>query len=255
MPCYHRAIHMQLPLPLRQAARLLRGTARPGITVVPLRAGAATVALKLMRHRRARRYVLRVTDAGDVVVTLPRWGSIGEARAFAEKHLAWIAAERLRRATGAALNAWTPGSEIWLRGERCAIVRDGDFISAGDIRVRAPEGSDVKAALRRALRQQAGVELPERLLELARQCGLKVARVSVRDQRSRWGSCSSRGSIALNWRLLLMPIAVRDYVLWHELMHLRRADHSPAFWRLVEKVCPDYRAARAWLQTHGRELQ
>lgn len=245
---------MQLPLPLRQAARLLRGAVRPGITVVPLKAGSGTVPLKLVRNPRARRYVLRVTDAGDVVVTLPRWGSIGEARAFAEKHVAWIAAERLRRATGAVLRSWTPGTEIWLRGERCPIVREGDEVSVGGIRARASEGSDVKSALRRALRQQASAELPPRLLELAHAAGLKVARVSVRDQRSRWGSCSSRGSIALNWRLLMMPDAVRDYVLWHELMHLKRADHSPAFWKLVEGVCPYYRDARAWLNAHGREL-
>lgn len=246
---------MQLPLPLRQAARLLRGARRPGVTVVPLRAGSGTVALKLVRNRRARRYVLRVTDADDVVVTMPRWGSIGEARAFAEKHLEWIAAERLRRATGAALRAWGPGTEIWLRGERCPIVREGDVVSVGGLRVAAPEGTDVKASLRRAMRQQAGIELPPRLLELAHAAGLKVARVTVRDQRSRWGSCSSRGAIALNWRLLLMPSAVRDYVLWHELMHVKRADHSRAFWKLVEEVCPDYRDARAWLNAHGRELQ
>lgn len=245
---------MQLPLPLRQAARLLRGTARPGITVVPLRTGSTTVALRLVRNTRARRYVLRVTDAGDVVVTMPRWGSIAEARAFAGQHLAWIASERLRRATGEALRAWSPGTEIWLRGERCLIARDGDDVTAGALRVRAPEGSDVKSAIRRAIRQQAAIELPARLLDLAQAGGLKVARVSVRDQRSRWGSCSSRGSIALNWRLLLMPTPVRDYVLWHELMHLKRADHSPAFWKLVEAVCPAYRDARAWLNAHGRDL-
>ena len=245
---------MQLPLPLRQAARLFRGTARPGVTVVPLRAGSGTVALRLVRNRRARRYVLRVTDTADVVVTMPRWGSIAEARAFAEKHLPWIAAERLRRVKDAASRAWSPGTEIWLRGERCAIARDGELIAAGDIRARAAEGVDVKTALRRAVREQARVELPARLMELARMAGLKVARVTVRDQRSRWGSCSSRGSIALNWRLLSMPPAVRDYVLWHELMHLKRADHSPAFWKLVEDVCPGYRDARAWLQTHGRDL-
>src|SRR5688500_20349101 len=116
---------MQLPLPLRQAARLLRGATRAGVTVVPLRAGSGTVALKLVRNRRARRYVLRVTDADDVVVTMPRWGSIGEARAFAEKHLAWIAGERRRRATGAAFWAWGHGTEAWLRGRRRPIERAG----------------------------------------------------------------------------------------------------------------------------------
>ena len=245
---------MQLPLPLRQAARLLRGQARNSVTVVPLRAGSGTVALRLVRNLRARGYVLRVTESADVIVTMPRWGSIAEARRFAEKHLKWIADERLRRVTDAASRAWTAGSEIWLRGERCTIARDGEWVSAGDIRARAPEGADLKIALRRAMREQARIELPARLLQLAQTAGLDVARITVRDQRSRWGSCSTRGSIALNWRLLQMPTEVRDYVLWHELMHLRRADHSPAFWKLVDEVCPTHRASRAWLKLHGRDL-
>jgi predicted metal-dependent hydrolase len=245
---------MQLPLPLRRAARSPRGSAGRHITVVPLRSGSSTVALKLVRHPRARRYVLRVTDAADVVVTLPRWGTVAEARAFAQQHLAWIAAERLRRISDTASRAWSPGSEIWLRGERFVVRRDGEWVSAGDIQARVAENADARTALRRAVRDAARRELPPRLLQLADQVGLTVTRVTVRDQRSRWGSCSTRGSIALNWRLLLMPPGVRDYVLWHELMHLERADHSPAFWKLVEQACPDYRTARAWLLTHGREL-
>jgi predicted metal-dependent hydrolase len=237
---------MQLPLPLLRT--------RGSVTVVPLRSGAQTLPLKLVRNPRARRYVLRVTDQADVVVTLPRWGSVAQARAFAEQHLDWIAAERLRRMAASAAHSWLPGSDIWLRGERVPVVREEDRVRAGDVAVKAGEGRAAAEALRRALRETARRELPPRLLELAASARLRVARVTVRDQRSRWGSCSSRGSIALNWRLLLMPPAVRDYVLWHELMHLRRADHSPAFWKLVEEVCPEYRHARAWLLRHGKEL-
>lgn len=238
---------MQLPLPLLRQ--------RGAVTVIPLRSGANTLALQLVRHRRARRYVLRVTDDGGVVVTMPRWGAIAEARAFAEQHVAWIARERLRRAAESTARAWTAGTEIWLRGERCAIECEGGIVRAGDIAARAKDGAGAKAALRRAMREQAKRELPPRLMELARAQGLRVNAVSVRDQRSRWGSCSTRGSIALNWRLILMPPSVRDYVLWHELMHLKRADHSPKFWQLVEEVCPDYRDAKRWLLKHGRELQ
>lgn len=222
---------------------------------MPLRAGTTTLELRLIRNPRARRYVLRVTDKADIVVTVPRWGSISEARAFAEKHTEWIARERLRRMTDGAARAWTAGREIWLRGERVRISVDGHVARAGDIEAVVKEGADVKAALQLALRAAAARELPPRLLTLADEAGLRVARVSVRNQRSRWGSCSSRGSIALNWRLLQMPADVRDYVLWHELMHIRRADHSAAFWTLVEQVCPDYRSAKAWLLAHGRELQ
>jgi len=226
--------------------------------VVPLRSGASTVALKLVRHRRARRYVLRVTDDAEVIVTMPRWGSIADARAFAEQHLQWIARERLRRVAESTSRAWTPGAEIWLRGERRTIALGAGVVRAGDISARVGEDANangaVRDALRRAMRRQASRELPARLNELAAESGLRVARVTIRDQRSRWGSCSTRGAIALNWRLLLMPPSVRDYVIWHELMHLERADHSPAFWKLVEQVCPEYRAARAWLLKHGKEL-
>lgn len=245
---------MQLPLPLRRFARpAAPGRPKPP-TVVPLVAGSHAVPLKLIRNRRARRYVLRVTDRGDIVVTLPRWGSVAEARAFAAQHLEWIATERLRREGEAAARAWSVGADIWLRGERHTIERNGGVVRAGDIRAAAPDGVSPAEALRAAIRRQARIELPARLLELAASADLSVARVSVRNQRSRWGSCSSRGSIALNWRLLLMPPDVRDYVLWHELMHLKRGDHSPAFWKLVEGVCPGYRDARAWLRAHGRDL-
>ena len=108
---------------------------------------------------------------------------------------------------------------------------------------------------RHTYRQRARRELPARLLELAAEHGLNVARVSIRNQRTRWGSCGRDGHISLNWRLVLMPAEVRDYVLVHELMHLRRLDHSRAYWRLVAAACPGYREARQWLRTHGASLR
>jgi hypothetical protein len=167
-----------------------------------------------VRHRRARRYVLRVDADGRVRVTIPRGGSRREAEAFAARHADWIARQRAR------------------------------------LRPIATSFDD-----RRALRERARRELPPRLLALAQQHGLTVSRVSIRNQRSRWGSCGRDGHICLNWRLLLMPPSVADYVLIHELMHLRRMDHSPAYWRLVAAACPDYEAARAWLRRHGPSLR
>ena len=106
----------------------------------------------------------------------------------------------------------------------------------------------------RALRTRAAAELPPQLLALAATLGLTVARVTIRDQRSRWGSCSPKGHIALNFRLLLMPSDVREYVLVHELMHLKQPNHSRRFWRLVEKRRPDYSRWSRWLDVHGPEL-
>ena len=106
----------------------------------------------------------------------------------------------------------------------------------------------------RELRARAVRDLPPRLLELAAEHGLDVSRVSVRNQRWRWGSCSPTRHICLNWRLIEMPDSVRDYVMIHELMHLKRMDHSPKFWTLVERACPGYRDARAWLRAHQHAL-
>jgi predicted metal-dependent hydrolase len=168
-----------------------------------------------VRHPRARRYVVSVRTDGVVRVTVPRWGSMREARAFAGEQQPWIE-RQLRR----------------LREERVAVPA-------------------VPEALQREAWARARRELPPRLLELAASLDLSIARISVRNQKWRWGSCSRRGHICLNWRLVDMPGWVRDYVMVHELMHLRRMDHSRRFWKLVAAACPDYERARAWLRANS----
>ncbi|MGH9313553.1 MAG: M48 metallopeptidase family protein, partial [Vicinamibacterales bacterium] len=108
----------------------------------------------------------------------------------------------------------------------------------------------IPPADRATLRRRARIELPARLRELAARHGFAAGRVTVRDQRSRWGSCSPRGDISLNWRLVLMPGAVRDYVLLHELAHLRVPNHSRRFWRVMSEICPGWQVARRWLRDH-----
>ncbi|MGE0394594.1 MAG: M48 family metallopeptidase [Vicinamibacterales bacterium] len=173
-------------------------------------AAPAPAVLRFVRHRKARRYLIRVDRDGTVRVTIPRGGSRREAEAFARRNQAWIARQRAR-AAGRAL----PADE------------------------------------ERRLRQLALDTLPQRLLALAGLHGLAVSRVSIRNPKARWGSCGHGGHICLNWRLVLMPEWVRDYVLIHELMHLKQMNHSPAYWALVAAACPGYREARAWLRDHG----
>ena len=98
------------------------------------------------------------------------------------------------------------------------------------------------------MRKVAEVDLPERLAALALRHGFEVQAVSVRSQRSRWGSCSATGRISLNWRLIQFPDSVVEYVLLHELAHLRHMNHSRQFWSEVARLCPDYRTARQWLR-------
>ena len=171
-----------------------------------------------VRHPRARRYVVSVREDGGVRVTLPRWGSLREARDFAGRLDAWIEQQRRR-----------------IEAERTT-------------------AQVVPDAVRRDAMARAKRELPPRLLELASDLGLRVSKISVRNQRWRWGSCSPAGHICLNWRLVSMPAPIRDYVMIHELMHLRRLDHSRKFWKLVADACPDYQSARRWLREHGRSM-
>lgn len=131
-------------------------------------------------------------------------------------------------------------------------LRHLDWIAGQRARIQRPRlGADERCGLQ----ARAGVELPARLLDLAAAHGLASSRVSVRNQRTRWGSCGRDGHICLNWRLILMPEWVRDYVIIHELMHLRRLDHSSQYWRLVAEAYPDYEAARKWLRAHGPSLR
>jgi predicted metal-dependent hydrolase len=188
--------------------------------------------LVFVRHPRARRYLIRVTDAGTVRVTLPRWGSKREAAAFAEREQAWIA------------------KQLRARAERERLERERLERERRTTNGAGHQGDErgVSAGERRQLLARAKKELPPRLLELAARHGVAVTRISIRNQRWRWGSCSRSGHICLNWRLVTMPDEVRDYVLIHELMHLKRMDHSPKFWKLVAAACPGYQDARRWLR-------
>lgn len=228
---------------------------------VPLlqRAGT-TFQVYLVRMRRARRYVLRVRPDGALRVTIPRGGSRADALRFAERHLSWAARERLRvLARPRTPIEWHEGSAILLGGEAAIIVRERcgahDVVRVGDLSVSVlPEQRDLRPAIERALRERARDELPERLRALAAVHGVVVTRITIRNQRSRWGSCSRRGTIALNLRLVQMPPDVRDYILIHELMHLHQPNHSRRYWRLVEAAFPAFRDAERWLKTTGQQL-
>jgi predicted metal-dependent hydrolase len=209
--------------------------------------------------RRARRYVLRVRPDGSVRVTVPRGGSRAEAVRFLERHAGWIQRERSRLASSQGARQWTAGAILLLRGQPVTIRVDHDggvrWARFGDRSVTVPAGAaDLRPHIEADLRALAREELAPRLSALAATHHLTVARVSIRNQKSRWGSCSPSGRIALNFRLVQMPREVCDYVLLHELMHLRQQNHSRRFWRLVEAVCPGFRAAERWLKTEGKSL-
>lgn len=215
--------------------------------------------VEFVRVRRARKYILRVRPDGTLRVTIPRGGSRRDAEAFVEEHRGWVDAERVRAAARHAPVEWYAGERVLLRGVATAIAIEQRaqqrLVVFGGVRVRVPpDAVNLRPAVEAALRQLAARELVPRLRTLAAEQGLTVARVSVRNQRSRWGSCSTSGVIALNFRLIQMPPWVSDYVLLHELMHLRQQNHSRRYWRLVEQVCPEFRAAERWLSAEGKAL-
>jgi predicted metal-dependent hydrolase len=215
--------------------------------------------LLFVRVRRARKYILRVRSDGTVRVTIPRGGSRQEAERFVSTHRQWVEQEHLRVAAQHAPLEWHAGDTITLRGEPVVLRVDrgprGSIVHVGDQRVQIADGvTDLRPAVEAALRRIAARSLVPRLHELAARHDLHVTRVAIRNQRSRWGSCSRSGVIALNFRLVQMLPSVCDYVLLHELMHLRQPNHSRRFWRLIEQVCPDFREAERWLRMEGRTL-
>ena len=214
--------------------------------------------VEFVRTRRARRYILRVKPDGTLRVTIPRGGSRTEAINFVGRHLAWVTKERARVRRDQSPVRWTDGSRILLDGESTfiSVERVGDklFAKYGGRSLRISDTTDVRGSIEKDLRALAVERLIPRLHDLALRFGLTFNRVTIRNQRSRWGSCSRRGAIALNFRLVQMPPAVADYVLVHELMHLKQQNHGPRFWALVEQACPGYQESERWLRTQGRSL-
>jgi hypothetical protein len=212
------------------------------------------------RSLRAHRYRLTLRRDGVAIATIPARGSEREAARFVEENREWLerARERQRRKPRSAA-LWTLGTHVLWRGElleiRKAVEGERPMVCVGaDVfRVAALQG-DLRPTLEAHFLRRAKVELPARAWELAAETGMDVKEVSVRNQRTRWGSCSTGGVISLNWRLVQAPLAVRDYIIYHELMHLKEMNHSVRFWARVEEVCPAWREAERWIKQNGSLL-
>jgi predicted metal-dependent hydrolase len=223
--------------------------------------GEAVYQVRLQRHRQARRYTLRVQSATrEVVLTMPPRGSLKDARAFAQKHGAWIAA-RLDRLPQPA--PFRHGTIVPLRGEPHRIEhrpneRGTVWVELGDDGGRAlcvaGEAAHVARRLRDYFKREAKRDLEAASRRAADALGVKMRRVSIRDQSSRWGSCSTTGMLSFSWRLILAPPFVLDYLAAHEVAHLVEMNHSRAFWRLVNRIYPNVARAKTWLDGHGTDL-
>jgi hypothetical protein len=246
-----------MSIPFR--ALLYRRFSEPAVITVDF--DGEVYPVRVRRHRLASRYTLRIQSATrEVALTMPLRGSLRQARAFAQKHGGWIAARlkrlpepapfvsgavvplrgvdhRIEHRRGRRGTVWTETGEdgcnlLCVAGETPHLARRvGDFL-------RREVKRDLEAASRRA----------------ADGLGVKIKRVSIRDQSSRWGSCSTTGVLSYSWRLIFAPPFVLDYLAAHEVAHLVEMNHSRAFWRLVARIYPDVGRAKAWLDAHGSDL-
>ena len=223
----------------------------------PLQLGGQRIDVAVRESRRARRLRIVAGSRQPLEVVVPPDTSnaaidrlLSEKRGWIEAKLALVEL-RYSRQLGLAGALWLAGQRLpleWGGGRRpLAVLADGRLSVSG-----APAGR--AAAVEPWYRREARERLTEACQREARRLGLEYGTIAVRDQRTRWGSCSSRGTLSFSWRLVVAPAEVLEYVVVHELCHLRQPNHSKAFWRLLEEARPQWRAQVAWLREHGDEL-
>ncbi|HUA73656.1 MAG TPA: SprT family zinc-dependent metalloprotease [Solirubrobacteraceae bacterium] len=215
---------------------------------------AQEIAYTVRRSARARRVRVNVHAHAGVEVVLPARtperaaaAAISELRPWIERRL-----DEVREAL--ALVAARAGTLPYL-GESLELVpqRGRERVHRDGERLLVPEG-DARPALERFYRRAARAEVGSRLDRATALAGTPYRDLSIRGQKTRWASCSADGAMSFNWRLLLAPERVLDYVIWHEVCHLQVLDHSPRFWKLLERWYPGYREDRDWLRVNGVTL-
>lgn len=224
------------------------------MTAEPVLPGDPPIPLILRRSARARRISLRISQLdGRVTLTLPKRLAIGEALDFARQKETWI--RQHLEARGADVSVGL-GADVPVGGTLLRVVSaSGKSVEIGATEVAVPGPADrVGARLSGYLKQVARDRLAGACDDYAARLGRSYSRITLRDTRSRWGSCTSEGALMFSWRLIMMPPEILDYVAAHEVGHLAQMNHSPAFWSEVDRIYGDYKPARAWLRKNGGDL-
>jgi predicted metal-dependent hydrolase len=216
--------------------------------------------LTIRQHERATRITLRIEPGGRALkMTIPHGLAAREVNAFLDRHQGWLLTKLAKFASETRLEA---GGEILLRGIRHRIEHTGSLrglTEATEIEGRPVlrlSGMPEHGARRIAtfMKKEARADLERLVAVHAGRIGAKVASISMKDTRSRWGSCSSEGNLSFSWRIVMAPPMVIDYLAAHEVAHLKEMNHGPKFWALCKKLCPQMEEAKIWLKRHGTQL-
>lgn len=221
---------------------------------------------EILRSSRASSLKISLDSATGVKVTVPAKLKVREIEPLLRQRAGWIFAKMsaLSRLAGCPLpRRFAGGDMFFYLGQRYALkinegLAPGVDVRGGELIVTCPAGGAgpefIRAALVEWYQAQARELVGERVNLLAGRLGLRPARVRIKEQKTLWGSCSGQGSLNFNWKLVMAPPEAVDYVVIHELCHLKRMDHSPDFWRLVADYCPDFQVHRSWLRKYGPAL-
>ena len=221
-----------------------------------VRDGDCFIPVEVRRNATARRMTLRLDSHNDqAILTVPERTAMRRMRAFLDEHQDWLVE------TYTALPPRIPfrhGVAVPLRDSTVTISHDpahrGKCRIEGEVLLVGGDEPHIPRRIRDYLKGEARREIGEQVRILTARAGLKAGRITVRDQVSRWGSCAANGNLSFNWRLICAKPEILDYVVAHEVAHLRHMNHSPAFWALTEELSPGSRRARAWLRQHGAAL-
>ena len=218
----------------------------------PIFIGSPPIEVRIKRNARAKRFTLRLSRTdGKATLTLPTRASLREAEGFATRQEGWLRTQLSKLPERADL---VDGGSLMFRGESLEIAAttgrsirvEGDKVLVG--------GKHSGARLQAFVKTEARNALYPAVEKYAAQINRPFNRITLRDTRSRWGSCSAEGNLMFSWRLVMAPPVVLDYVAAHEVAHLAEMNHSPAFWDVVETLMPDYQNHRNWLRAHGAKL-
>lgn len=221
-----------------------------------LQVGEELLPLVIRRHKSAKRICLRYNPTDHAIsLTLPRHTRVNDGLLFLMQKSEWLIETLRDMPTKKQIK---PGVVIPLLGKRVRMKHDETltrkWIVKDDVLYVGGPRDEFAERVTEALKKIASVTLTNLAVRDASRIGRKLARVTVRDTRSRWGSCSSTARLSFSWRLIFAPREVMEYVVAHEVAHLRHMNHSKAFWNAVESICPDYEAAKDWLKLHGKDL-